>query len=224
MVNMDPLDRVKDMVRRALATNPKVTNRELMERAREVAPSAVDGLSLQQFHARFRLPVLRHEMQPRQKQSEPRSRRRRPRTPAVATAASPAASLTGELRDILVRFGVDLEAAASRSDLVRVVGGIDAYVNDILAVAQRHLGANGGAPEPRRAPEPAQPRVDNADAVAIADKPPATPPPSAEGLRNAFREWRDEGSRRALPGGAARADTISRIPWSAPTARGGPQT
>lgn len=59
---MDSVDRVKNMVRHSLIAKPDITNRELLARAREIAPQAVEGLSLRQFHARFRLPIMRHEM------------------------------------------------------------------------------------------------------------------------------------------------------------------
>jgi len=91
---MDSVDRVKNMVRHSLIVKPDITNRELLARAREIAPQAVEGLSLRQFHARFRLPIMRHEMGNRrsaENSGAPRTsawgRPRQDMAPAPATAA-----------------------------------------------------------------------------------------------------------------------------------------
>ncbi|MCI0434376.1 MAG: hypothetical protein L0271_12170 [Gemmatimonadetes bacterium] len=98
---MDSVDRVKNMVRRSLIVKPDITNKELLERAREIAPQAVEGLSLRQFHARYRLPILRHEIGERRRRSNgDRAGQRVARStsksdgaaPSAAEASTPAAS------------------------------------------------------------------------------------------------------------------------------------
>ena len=169
---MDGVQRVKNMVRHSLVVSPKVTNRELFARAQEIAPQAVEGLSLRQFHARFRLPVLLNEMGNRRVR-----RARAERTPEgevaarpAATAgssrkiqkttrprrragASPAPGLEAAMREILVEFAVQLESAESRSDLVRVMGGVDGYTARILQIVERpRLRARDVRAEPEPAP------------------------------------------------------------------------
>jgi hypothetical protein len=185
---MEPIDRVKDMVRRALVTNPSVRNQELFDRAREIAPSVVEGLTLTQFHARFRLPILRNEMAKRPEPAE-RKRRRRPRQPEVAVTSG--RSLRLELRDLFVRFAVDLENAQSRSDLVRVVAGIDAYIDEVVRIT-----AAPAAPAPTPLSANVVPAVIPAAEREPVPETPALPPaPQDAALREAFRAWRDSEAR-----------------------------
>jgi hypothetical protein len=168
------------MVRHTLVAKPDVSNRELFARAVEIAPAAVDGLSLRQFHARFRLPIVRHEMarRPRPRkdpavnatrkpasQGEPaqkRPKQRRPRRTrqqmaAAANHVAQTEAMRPEVRAALVEFAVQLEGAEQRIDLVRVVAGIDTFVDRILQLAKLHFtGADRPAPAapPAQAPEP----------------------------------------------------------------------
>lgn len=170
---MDSVERVKNMVRHTLVVKPEVTNRELLARAMEIAPDAVEGLSLRQFHGRFRLPIMRFEMGSRR-------RTKKKEAAAAAAAASPngkpvaattAAGVAAEtsakppaktkrsrskagaastavvdtaVRDILVEFAVELEKAESRSDLVEVMGGVHTFVDRITAVARQYYGSSKG--------------------------------------------------------------------------------
>lgn len=171
---MDPVDRVKNMVRHTLVAKPDVSNRELFERAVEIAPSAVDGLSLRQFHARFRLPVIRHEMirRPRPKKDPAQasgaapSAGRAARTPkktrtrksrrslAYAGALSETEAMRPEVRAALVEFAVQLEGAEQRRDLVRVVASLDTFVDRILDLARRHFTESGVPAAPAVPDEP----------------------------------------------------------------------
>jgi hypothetical protein len=158
---MDPVERVRNMVRHSLVAMPNVSNHELLARAREIAPSAVEGLSLLQFHARFRLPIIRRELGQRRKAengtvkrrtpraeiadaapaeaqpngSEPTPLQRRPRKGRkriVAPAVVSDAAVAADIRHILVEFAVDLENAQARTDLIRVAGAVDRYAARIL--------------------------------------------------------------------------------------------
>jgi hypothetical protein len=153
MAMTDQVERVRDLVRRALVTDPNVTNKVLFERAREVAPEVVKDLSLLQFHARFRLPIIRNEMAPRERKPGERPSRRPRRRPAPR----PAGSIRADLRELLVKFAVDLEAASNRSELIRVVANVDKVIDDILALTRRSElpePARAAAVEPEPVPEP----------------------------------------------------------------------
>ncbi len=180
---MEPVDRVRDMVRHALVTDPAVTNRELMERARQLAPTAVEGLTLQQFHARFRLPVLRNEMAARKDKGKKKEEPARPRRRATAVVHAP---LRTSVREIFVRFAVDMESADNRGQLVQVVSGLDACVDEILRLAREHYvpaerEANGSASHHSAAPRPAAVRAD------VAVEAPAPPAPRPEPMLRAER-------------------------------------
>ena len=153
---MDPVERVKNMVRHTLVVKPDVSNRELLSRAKEIAPDAVEGLSLRQFHGKFRLPIVRFEMAPRKAKNngapKAESAESRAETKAGPPASKPAAAPSGKkrgrrkaaattaeiggaVRDVLIDFAVELEKAESRSELVSVIAGVDAFVKRIVTVA-----------------------------------------------------------------------------------------
>lgn len=166
---MDPVERVRNMVRHTLVVKPDVSNRELMARAKEIAPEAVEGLSLRQFHGRFRLPVLRFEMTPKQRakknggtpkaaaatqttastngtakadtaaEKKVTGRSRKGRRKKAAEAA---AVIDGAVRSVLVDFAVELEKAERRSELVTVMAGIDEYVKRIVNAAEDAWGGS----------------------------------------------------------------------------------
>jgi hypothetical protein len=153
---MDPIERVKNMVRHTLVVKPDVSNRELLARAKEIAPDAVEGMSLRQFHGKFRLPIVRFEMTPKRAKrngdgtrgettgpparnakegqvasSKPKPKPKRGRK---KVAAAPDA-VNGAVRKVLIDFAVELEKAESRSELVSVIAGVDDFVERIVDVA-----------------------------------------------------------------------------------------
>ncbi len=148
---MDAVERVRNMVRHSLVASPNVKNKELFDRAREIAPEVVKDLTIQQFHAKFRLPVLRNEMG-RKTSRQPGSARRSgasdaaktgTTSPRKRTARSTRRSRTaapsgqqGAVREVLVEFAMELEKAESRSDLIRVMGDMDGWVARILDASQ----------------------------------------------------------------------------------------
>jgi len=148
---MDAVERVRNMVRHSLVVSPNVKNKELFDRAQEIAPEAVQGLTIQQFHAKFRLPVLRNEMgrkTSRPSHSGRRSgaadsenagasspRKRTARSTRRGRAAAPSGQQTA-VREVLVAFAMELEKAESRSDLIRVMGDVDDWAVRVLDAAQ----------------------------------------------------------------------------------------
>jgi hypothetical protein len=173
---MDPIDRVKNMVRHALVASPSVTNKELFDRAKEIAPAAVEGMSLKQFHAKFRLPISRFEIGRKGPKKEKVERVPRatvasePVTRTKRIVAGVSNSARGQVRDIVIEFAVDLERAEQRADLVQAVSRIDQVVDQIMEIAQRHIAAtrNGSV----------QPAADRAEVLARPPEP-ATPPAPA---------------------------------------------
>jgi hypothetical protein len=163
-IRVDPMDRVKNMVRHSLVASPGVSNRELFDRAREIAPAVVEGMSLRQFHAKFRLPITRHEMGRRRSEKKKNAAsdaqstngssadnttarngtKRKPRSRSRSVSAEGSAAsirLRADVRSAIVDFAVALESAEQRSDLVRVMATIDDVVDGIMSLAGRKAAA-----------------------------------------------------------------------------------
>lgn len=162
----DPTERIREMVREAIAENPKVKNQELLDRARAIAPEAVEGMTIRQFHGTYRLPVARAASAAKPKARKPKEKKQRaPRKSggqrvrtAVPTAARDA------VRDVFRRFAMELSAAEGRGDIVRVVARIDDYAEE----AMRHMQGPDG-PGGRKAEVAAD--APPAESTAVADPP-----------------------------------------------------
>jgi hypothetical protein len=138
--------RILDMVRRELVQNPEIENGVLYQKARELDPNAMQDLDRRQFNARYPLRVKRFELLTRKPRSEnhtkPRTRRRRvlgdgvgASVKSIAAPASVMRQLAREgVRDVLLRFAVDLANADSRGQIVAVVANVDQYVDQILGM------------------------------------------------------------------------------------------
>ena len=138
--------RILDMVRRELVQNPEVENGVLYQKARELDPAAMQDLDRRQFNARYPLRVKRFELLSRKPRTEnssrPRTRRRRALGDGAAASAKSVAAPASVLRqlaregvrDVLLRFAVDLANADSRGQVVTVVASVDQYVDQILGM------------------------------------------------------------------------------------------
>jgi hypothetical protein len=113
-------------VEKELKKNPDASVDELLEVATKVNSSMAD-LTKRQFHARYPLQVKRKLNPPK---AQP-ARRRAPRKKTREKAAS-SGGQRDEVRQIFLRFATDLAAAEERKAVVRVVAGVDTYVDQIL--------------------------------------------------------------------------------------------
>ena len=128
MSDIDP--KVLSAVEAALKSNPDATVDELFAIARGVN-EGVASLSKRQFHARYPLQVKR-------KLSPPRQRRTRAPKPGAKRGRKSADGTVREVvRACLLKFATDLAAADARKDLVRVVAGVDRYVDEVLKATGR---------------------------------------------------------------------------------------
>jgi hypothetical protein len=123
---------VLSAVQAALEKNPKATVDELFEVAQGVN-EAVAALTRRQFHARYPLQIKR-KLSPR--------RPGRPRKAKTGARRVRKAQTNGPVRDtvraIFLKFASDLAAADARKDLVRVVAGVDRYVDEALKATGSH--------------------------------------------------------------------------------------
>lgn len=150
---------VMELVRQELERDPGASTQALYERAREVDPS-IGELSTRQFHARYPLQVKRAQGggggRKRGGGGKGGGARKGRKAAAPAAAQAPergeapraraggrrgGASAAGEgvdreaVRRVLLDFATDFAEAESRSEIVRVLNGVDAYVERITRIA-----------------------------------------------------------------------------------------
>jgi hypothetical protein len=95
--------------------------------------SGVGKLSKRQFHARYPLQVKRRSGPAKSKKAgRKKAATRRARPKAAATATRPSASAHESVRSIFMRFASDLAGADARKDVVKVLAGVDRYVDDVI--------------------------------------------------------------------------------------------
>ena len=118
-------------VESALKDNPSATVDELFNLAQKVNGSIAD-LTKRQFHARYPLQVKR-------KLSPPKPRKaRRSRSGTRKGSAGPDANGVREaVRASFLKFASDLAGAEVRKEVVRVVAGVDRYVDEVLKATGR---------------------------------------------------------------------------------------
>jgi hypothetical protein len=120
-------DKVMAAVEAALKKNPQASVDELFELAKGVN-SGVGRLSKRQFHARYPLQVKRRSGGAKPKKAgRKKAGARRPRT-----QQSDAMPTRETVRGIFLRFASDLAGAEARKDVVKVVAGVDRYVDEVL--------------------------------------------------------------------------------------------
>ncbi len=124
-------DKVMAAVEAELKKNPDASVDELFQMAKGVN-SGVGKLSKRQFHARYPLQVKR-----RTGSSKPRKagRKKKAAPRRARTQRNDNASARESVRGIFLKFASDLAGAEARKDVVKVVAGVDRYVDDVLKVA-----------------------------------------------------------------------------------------
>ena len=124
-------EKVMAMVEEQLAKTPDISTRDLYAKAKS-AVSAIGRLSLRQFNARYPLQVKRRKS----------SARRRPKRGATTKPTASRSARRGPdsnrdaVRKILLDFAGDLSGAEERKDLVRVLAGVDGYVDRVIKAAR----------------------------------------------------------------------------------------
>ena len=153
-------EKVFERVRQELAKNANLGSRELYEIAKKVDGSMED--SLQQFHARYVLPVRRTKAGGGA--GGARRGARGQKAKRTGATANKAAKSTGRgararraldardnARAVLLRFAQDFSAAESKSDSVRLMSRLDEYFDQLSANGRGyHHGRTGRTPRPVR--------------------------------------------------------------------------
>jgi len=126
MAQTDP--KVMAFVENALKKNPKIGVQELFDGARKVS-SPIGKLTRRQFHARYPLQVKRRKTQG----ATSRKRGRKPAAKPTPTRRRKAPEGQRDaVRQAFLQFATDMAAADDRKDLVKVLAGVDRYVDLVI--------------------------------------------------------------------------------------------
>jgi hypothetical protein len=126
MAQTDP--KVMAFVETALKKNPKIGVQELFDGAKKLS-RPIGKLSKRQFHARYPLQVKRRKAPG----ATPRKRGRKPAAKPTSTRQRKAPeSQRDAVRQAFLQFATDMAAADDRKDLVKVLAGVDRYVDLVV--------------------------------------------------------------------------------------------
>jgi hypothetical protein len=124
-------ERVMKFVEDALRKNPRIKLEDLYEKTIKF-DRAMGKLSRRQFNARYPLQVKRR----RALKAKARGGRKRGGTPSKSrlkrAPSATAGSSKDAVRQVLLQFATDIAAAEERKDLVKVLAGVDKYVDQVL--------------------------------------------------------------------------------------------
>jgi hypothetical protein len=123
--------KVMEMIEAEIKKNPKVSNKELFEKATALDKS-VGKLSARQFNARYPLQVKR-AMTPKKPRAQRPARGRKAR--AAQGGAATGGKGRDRIRNVLLELARDVANAQDRGGLIDVVVGIDRYVERVVKAA-----------------------------------------------------------------------------------------
>jgi hypothetical protein len=129
----DANPKVMEMIQAEIKKNPDVSNKELLEKAKNIDKS-VGKLSARQFNARYPLQVKR-SMKPARKKASPATRQRRAAAPRGRAATPTNGQGRDKVRSIMLELARDVANAQGKGDVVDVIMGIDRYVDRVLKAA-----------------------------------------------------------------------------------------
>jgi len=116
-------EKVMEKVREELKKDPAMKSKPLYEQMQKVDKSIKD-LSVQQFHARYVLPIKRENAPKR-----PRKRKSAAKGSAPRRSSPKQAAHRQQLRGVFLEFAKDLADAEERGEIVRVMADLESYVD-----------------------------------------------------------------------------------------------
>jgi hypothetical protein len=128
-------EKVMKFVEDALKKNPKIQLEDLFEKTIQFDP-AMAKLSRRQFNARYPLQVKRRRAL-KDKAQGGGKRRGSGRSARSRNLGAHAGSPRDAVRQVFLRFATDIAAAEDRKDLVKVLAGVDQYVDQVLEGIRR---------------------------------------------------------------------------------------
>lgn len=124
-------EKVMAFVEDALKKNPRIQLEDLYERAKKFK-SSVGRLSRRQFNARYPLQVKRRRALAEKAKG---GGKRKGAAGASRTTRKPGPKGRGpreRVRHVFLQFATDITAAEERKDLVKVLAGVDLYVDQVM--------------------------------------------------------------------------------------------
>ena len=122
-------ERVMSFVEGVLTKDPGIQLEDLFAQTRK-AYRSIGTLSKRQFNARYPLQVKRRRALALKGSGGGRAKAQPTRTKGRGTSSS--AEPRDMVRQVLLRFATDIAAAEERKDLVKVLAGVDGYVDDVM--------------------------------------------------------------------------------------------
>jgi len=130
-------EKVMALVEEELKKNPEAGVDELYDKAKELSP-AVGKLTRRQFHARYPLQVKRRSQRAAGGAKPGRKPRAGRKVAVRSRRAAPAGDVNRDaIRDALVRFATDVAGADQKKDLIKVLTGVDRYVDQVVKATGR---------------------------------------------------------------------------------------
>jgi hypothetical protein len=124
-------ERVMSFVEDVLTKDPGIQLEDLFAQTRE-AYRSIGTLSKRQFNARYPLQVKRRRALAQKGSGGERVKTQRAGTRTKGRRLSSSAEPRDMVRQVLLRFATDIAAAEERKDLVKVLAGVDEYVDDVM--------------------------------------------------------------------------------------------
>jgi hypothetical protein len=124
-------EKVMSFVESVLDEDPDIQLQDLFERTKEFK-GGIAELSKRQFNARYPLQVKRRRALAARKAQGERPRKARVTEKDASVVAIHLDASRGAVRQVLLRFAMDLAAAEERKELVKVLADVDRYVDHIL--------------------------------------------------------------------------------------------
>jgi len=129
-------EKVMTFVEVTLKKSPEIELEDLFQRTKKVIPS-IGELSKRQFNARYPLQVKRRRALAERGRGAGQKKKAPPRGRSPKTVPIQAAAPRDRVRQVLLRFATDIAAAEERKDLVKVLAGVDKYVDEILTGVEK---------------------------------------------------------------------------------------
>ena len=129
-------EKVMTFVEVTLKKSPEIELEDLFRRAKKVIPS-VGELSKRQFNARYPLQVKRRRALAERGKGAGRKKKAPPRGKSPKRVSIQASAPRDMVRQVFLRFATDIAAAEERKDLVKVLAGVDRYVDEVLARVEK---------------------------------------------------------------------------------------
>ncbi len=129
-------EKAMKFVEDTLKKNPKIQLDELFARTKKVS-SAIGRLSKRQFNARYPLQVKRRKALAVRGRSKGRKKAAAPRGRPPRKHLTQSSVPRDRVRQVFYQFARDIAAAEERKDLVKVLAGVDHYVDQAIKGAAK---------------------------------------------------------------------------------------